>query len=191
MDKYIQQQQQQQQQQDEEKEGFTIVSLDESFFFYDSLVRRVRIDGNNRPIVRVTCSHKHSGIFGAISMEGKKQLFRQYDVFNGDTFLNFLKKIHAKFPKCYLFMDKASSPHYRSKKVLKYFEENKDTLISVYLPTASPEFMIMEEVWNIAKRDLLVLKYYSSFVDLKNKISQYFRTKRFGLNMRNYLLRDV
>ena len=88
-------------------------------------------------------------------------------------------------------MDKASSPHYRSKKVLKYFEENKDTLISVYLPTASPEFMIMEEVWNIAKRDLLVLKYYSSFVDLKNKISQYFRTKRFGLNMRNYVLRDV
>ena len=179
------------QQQQQQKTKFTIVSLDESFFFYDSLARRVWIDGNNRPIVRVTGSHKHSCIFGAISMEGKKQLFRQYDVFNGDTYLNFLKKIHAKFPKCYLFMDKASSPHYRSKKVLKYFEENKDTLISVYLPTASPEFMIMEEVWNIAKRDLLVLKYYSSFVDLKNKISQYFRTKRFGLNMRNYLLRDV
>jgi DDE superfamily endonuclease len=176
--------------QQQQKTKFTIVSLDESFFFYDSLARRVWIDGNNRPIVRVTGSHKHSCIFGAISMEGKKQLFRQYDVFNGETFLNFLKKIHAKFPKCYLFMDKAS-PHYRSKKVLKYFEENKDTLISVYLPTASPEFMIMEEVWNIAKRDLLVLKYYSSFVDLKNKISQYFRTKRFGLNMRNYLLRDV
>jgi hypothetical protein len=27
-------------------------------------------------------------------------------------------------------------PHYKSKKVLKYFEENKDTLIPVYLPTA-------------------------------------------------------
>ena len=119
------------QQQQQQKTKFTIVSLDESFFFYDSLARRVWIDGNNRPIVRVTGSHKHSCIFGAISMEGKKQLFRQYDVFNGDTYLNFLKKIHAKFPKCYLFMDKASSPHYRSKKVLKYFEENKDTLISV------------------------------------------------------------
>ena len=119
-------------QQQQQKTKFTIVSLDESFFFYDSLARRVWIDGNNRPIVRVTGSHKHSCIFGAISMEGKKQLFRQYDVFNGETFLNFLKKIHAKFPKCYLFMDKASSPHYRSiKKVLKYFEENKDTLISV------------------------------------------------------------
>ena len=87
-------------------------------------------------------------------------------------------------------MDKAS-PHYKSKKVLKYFEENKDTLIPVYLPTASPEFMVMEEVWNIAKRDLLVLQYYSSFADLKKKVSGYFRTKRFNLNMKNYLLSEV
>jgi len=88
-------------------------------------------------------------------------------------------------------MDKAS-PHYKSKKVLKYFDNHKDTLILVYLPTASPEFMVMEEVWNIAKRDLLVLQYYSSFANLKEKISRYFlRTKRFGLDMRNYLLRNT
>ena len=127
-------------------------------------------------------------------MEGKKkkkkQLFRQYDEFNGYTFLDYLKKIHAKFQKCYLFMDKAM-PHYTCKKVIKYFEDNKDKLIPVYLPTASPEFIVMEQIWNIAKRDLLILKYYSSFTDLKNKISKYFRTKRFNLNMRNYLLRKV
>jgi len=152
-------------------------------------VRRVWIDESKRPIVRITGSHKHSCIFGAISLDGRR-LFRQKDKFNGEAFLDYLKKIHTKFPKCYLFMDKAS-PHYKSKKVLKYFEENKDTLISIYLPTASPEFMIMEEVWNIAKRDLLVLKYYPSFADFKEKISGYFRTKRFNLNMRNYLLREV
>ena len=70
-------------------------------------------------------------------------------------------------------------------------EQNKGVLIPVYLPTASPEFMILEEVWNIAKRDLLVLKYYPSFEDFKEKISIYFRTKRFNLNMRNYLLKTV
>ena len=42
-------------------------------------------------------------------------------------------------------MDKAS-PHYKSKNVQKYFEDNKDTLIPVYLQAASPEFMVMEEV---------------------------------------------
>ena len=122
-------------------------------------------------------------------MEGK-QLFRQYERFNGDTFLDYLKLIHNKFPKCYLFMDKAS-PHYRSRKVIKYLEENKDTNPNISSNRITTEFMVMEEVWNIAKRDLLVLKYYPSFADLKNKISRYFRTKRFSLDMRNYLLRDV
>lgn len=77
----------QQQQQQQEQESFTIISTDESFFFYDSLVRRVWIEQDKRPIVSVTGSHKHSCIFGAVSIEGK-QLFRQYDKFNGDTFLD-------------------------------------------------------------------------------------------------------
>ena len=172
-----------------EREDFTVISLDESFFFYDSLIRRVWIKANERPVVRVTGSHKHSCVFGALSLEGK-QLFKQYDRFNGDTFLKFLKLIHSKFPKCYLFLDKAS-PHHRSSKVKKYFEENNDTLIPAYLPTASPEFMVMEEVWNIAKRDLLVLSCYASFTDLKNKITSYFRTKRFKMDVTNYLLADI
>jgi hypothetical protein len=62
-------------------------------------------------------------------------------------------------------------------------------LIPVYLPTASPEFMVLE-IWHIAKNDLLVLQYYSSFTDFRNKISTYFRTKRFDLDMRNYLVGD-
>jgi hypothetical protein len=65
-------------------------------------------------------------------------------------------------------------------------------LIPVYLPTASlVEFMVLEEIWHIAKNDLLVLQHYSSFTDFKNKISTYFRTKRFKLNMRNYLLAKI
>ena len=181
---------QQQQREGEEKEGFTLVSLDESFFFYDSLVRRVWIVEKKRPVVRATGSHKHLCLFCATSLEGK-QLFRHYDKFNGDTFLDFLKTIHHKFPRCYLFLDKAVSPHYRSRKAREYFDRHKDALIPVYLPTASPEFMVMEEVWNMAKRDLLLLKYYPSFEDFIYKVSCYFRTKRFNLDMRNYLLREV
>ena len=172
----------------EEEEGFTVVSTDESFFFYDSLVRKVWIRKNERPVVKITGSHQESVLFGATSLQ-VKQIFRQYDWFDEITFLEYLKQLHIKFPKCYLFLDKAK-PHYKSKKVLKYFANNKDSLIPIYLPTASPEFMVLEEVWHTAKNDLLVLQHYSSFTDFKNKISTYFRTKRFNLNMRNYLLRD-
>jgi transposase len=171
------------------RKDFTIVSLDESFFFYDSPVRRVWIDAKKRPVVRIIGSHEISCLFGAVSMD-QKQLFRQYAKFNTETFLDFLKIIHSRFPGCYLFMDKAP-PHFKSMKVKEYLKQNKDTLIPVYLPTASPEFMMLEQVWNIAKRELLVLRHYSSFDDFKKKVSCYFRTKRFGLNMRNYLLRTV
>ncbi len=140
---------QQPQWKNEKKKGFTIVSLDESFFFCDHLVRRIWIEQDKRSIVRVTGSHQRSCVFGAIGMEEKntkkKQLFRQYCKFNGNTFLDYLKKIHSKFQKCYLLMDKAS-PHHTCKKVIKYFEDNKDTLIPIYLPTASPEFMAIEKV---------------------------------------------
>jgi transposase len=105
-------------------------------------------------------------------------------------FLNFLKYI-SNFQNVICLWIRCNTSHYKSKKVLKYVEENNDTIIPVYLPTASPEFMVMEEVWNIAKRDLFILKYYSSFEDFKRKISAYLRTKRFNLNMSNYLLRDI
>jgi len=45
--------QQQQQQQQQQEDGFSVVSLDESFFFYDSLVRRVWIDEKKRPIYQL------------------------------------------------------------------------------------------------------------------------------------------
>lgn len=165
--------------------GFTAISLDESFFFFDSLVRKVWIFKNTRPVVRITGSHQQSCLFGAVSLDGR-QLFRQCNHFNENTFHKFLKQIHHKFPKCYLFLDKAPQ-HYKSHRVRTYFEEHTDCLIPVYLPTASPEFMVLEECWNISKNDLLVLAYYKSFRDFRTKIGQYFRTKNFGFNMYRYL----
>jgi hypothetical protein len=128
-------------------------------------------------------------MFGAININGK-QLFRQYDRFDEDTFYEFLKQLHYKYPKCYLFLDKAPQ-HYKSQKVWKYFEQHKNNLIPIWLPTASPEFMVLEECWNISKKDLLILKYYQSFTDFRRKISEYFRTNRFNLNMRNYLVKSM
>ncbi len=59
-------------------------------------------------------------------------------------------------------MDKAS-PHYRSRKVKDYLEQNKDTLIPEYLPTASPEFMMLKGGMEYIQEELLVQKHYPSF----------------------------
>ncbi len=95
-------------------DGFTAVSLDESFFFYDSLVRRLWIHKDSRPVIRLIGSHRHFCMFGAISLDNR-QIFRQYDRFNENTFYEFLKQLRYKFPKCYLLLDKAY-PHYIDQK---------------------------------------------------------------------------
>jgi len=152
-------------------------------------VKKVWIYKDSRPIVTITGSHRNLSLFGAISLKGK-QLFRIYERFNENTFYEFLKQIHYKFPRCYLFLDKAPQ-HYRSSKIRKYFEEHKDTLKPIFLPTASPEFMVLEECWNISKDDLLVLTYYTSLTEFRKRLGQYFRTTHFNLNMSNYLTRNT
>jgi hypothetical protein len=107
-------------------------------------------------------------MFGGISLDGK-QLFREYDRFNEYTFYQYLKQIHYRFPKCYLFLDKAT-PHYKSQKVRQYFNKHKDDLIPIWVPTASPEFMMLEECWNISKNHLLVLSYSPSFAHFRRRI---------------------
>ena len=56
----------------------------------------------------------------------KRQLFRQYDVFNQHTFLDYLKQVQKKFGKVILFVDRARQ--HRSKKVQEHLEKNKDCI---------------------------------------------------------------
>ncbi len=137
----------------------------------------------------MTGSHQKTCVFGTLTMEGK-QLFRQYDVFNQDTFIDYLKQIKKRLGKnVIIFTDRARQ--HQSRKVQEYLKENKDSIKIIYLPKGSPEFNAVEECWRQGKYDLLVSKYYPRFIDLKSSISHYYRTRRFNLNIVKYLLREV
>ena len=138
-----------------------------------------------RPMVTVTGSHQKTCVFGTITIDGK-QFFRQYDVFNQYAFLKYLKKLQRKFRKLILFLDRVSSIMFR-----KHLEENKDVIRVEYLPKGSPENNAIEECWRQGKDDLLVSKYYPKFPNLKCAIANYYRTKRFKLDITKYLLRNV
>ena len=140
-----------------------------------------------RPVVTITGSHQKTCVFGVLSINGI-QFFRQYSTFDQDTFLQYLKELQRKFGKLVLFLDRAAQ-HYRSIKVRKHLEENKNVIRVEYLPKGSPEFNAVEECWREGKDDLLVSRYYPKFQNLKKTIAEYYRTKRFGLNITNYLLR--
>ncbi|HEY6537391.1 MAG TPA: hypothetical protein VIY08_16595 [Candidatus Nitrosocosmicus sp.] len=63
------------------QKGFTIAVQDESIFVHDTFVRRkLWLPKGIRPIVTAACSHQRTCVFGTLTLEGKHQLFRQYDV---------------------------------------------------------------------------------------------------------------
>ncbi len=56
---------------------------------------------------------------------------------------------------------------------------------------ASPEFDAAEECWRQAEKDLAALPVFPLSVDdLKKFLARYFRTRRFGLDMRQFLLTE-
>jgi len=77
-----------------------------------------------------------------ITIEGT-QLFRQYDVFNQNVFLKYLKELQRKFRKPLLFIDRAVQ-HRNSIMVRKHLEENKDVIRVEYLPKGSSEYNAVE-----------------------------------------------
>ena len=117
--------------------------------------------------------------------EGKRPL----SVFNQYAFLKYLKELRRKFRKLLLFIDRAAQ-HRSSITIRKHLEENKDVIRVEYLPKGSPQYNAVEECWRQGKDDLLVSKYYPKFTNLKDAIANYYRTKRFKLDIIKYLLRN-
>jgi transposase len=134
--------------------------------------------------VKITGSHKKTFLFGSISLDGR-QLFRQYDEMNGKTFLQYLRCLKRNYGKFVFFYDGA--PWHKGKDVRKFFEKNKASILPVFFPKCSPEFNAVEECWRQGKGDILGSIYPPSFEELKKGISRYYRTKRFHLDVVNYL----
>jgi transposase len=98
-----------------------------------------------RPIVIVTGSHSKTIVFGVISNDDGKQLFRKYDKFNGPSFIRYIEKVRKKFKKFVIFLDRATQ--YRSKIVKEYLQRNRDSVKVEYFSVGSPEFNAIEEYW--------------------------------------------
>lgn len=162
----------------------TVVCEDESIFVYDSVVRKVWARKGTSPIVVKTGSHKKTCVFGSVSSDGR-QLFRQARYINGGEFVKYVKELKRKFGKFLLFIDGA--PWHRRKCVSEYFERNKDSISPIFFPRCSPELDPVEECWKQAKNDVVGNTVYPTFEELKHEIAKYFRTKRFKLDVVNYL----
>ena len=141
----------------------------------------------SRITVPYTGNHDRVVVYGAVSKDGR-QFFRTYDRFNAKAFVRYLREMHWRFGKVAVMVDRAS-PH-RARLVKKLLKDNRDIRI-IYLPKGSPYLNAIEECWHQAKRVLLVSEYYLTLSDLWNRVSEYFRTVRYSLDIIQYANRKT
>ncbi len=87
-----------------------------------------------------------------------------------------------------MFVDSANQ--HRSKKVKEYLQRNLNNVKIEYFPVGSPELNAVQECW-IQDRGNVLSSYYPSFSYIKTAISNYYRTMRFNLDIKKYLLRSM
>ncbi len=145
----------------------------------------MRAKRGTRPAILVNGNHQKTIILGALAHDGR-QLFRQYDRFDQYCFLDYLKELRKKFGKILVYADRA--PQHKSRRIQKYLDENHDVVLD-WFPKGSPRFNAVEEVWKQGKYDLSVSQYRPSLNNLKSRISKYYRTARFNLDIIKYMQR--
>lgn len=83
-------------------------------------------------------------------------------------------------------MDKATY-HKKEKRVKKFLAKHKDCIKVRWFPSGFPEANPVEECWHQGKGEVLGSKFFDSFEEFEKAITNYYRTKRFNLNLYKYL----
>ena len=162
-----------------------VVVQDESIFIYDVKIRKIWVVKGTKPVMLTTGSHRRTVAYGALADDGT-QFFRLKK--NGDEiyFLEYLKELHCKYAFMVLFLDRATY-HKKSELVKAYLRLHRETIRVRWFAAGFPESNPLEECWRQGKGSDLLSAFPESFDQFKKNIATYYRTKRFKLNLYNYL----
>ena len=128
--------------------------------------------------MRVEMTHApYERVYAFGVMNGKKEHYRFYDGrkkkgMNSKMTLNFLRYLHARYPRMLLFWDKASHP--RAKVVREYAK--KHGIVLAEFPTAVPEENPAEQAWHTLAA-APANSYYADYAELVMALKRSSREK--------------
>ncbi len=172
-----------------DKTKWRIVVQDESIFVYDVKLRKTWVVKGSKPIVLTTGSHRRTCVFGALADDGT-QLFRQKKNCDTENFLPCADELRRKYPFMVLFLDKAAW-HKTDERIKAYWRKHRATVRIRWFPSGFPEANPVEESWRQGKGSELGCVFPESFEQFKKSVDEYYRTKRFKLNLYNYLCHQL
>ena len=169
-----------------QKKGILVLVQDELIFVSDARPERVYTPHGIRAVCHISGTHDKTIVYGVPGLDSK-QLFLQYDKFNGDTFAEYIKEVKKEFERALIIVDRA--PQHRAGVVGETLRRMTGIRLA-FFPAASPELSAVEECWRQSKRDLLKVSYVT-LGRLRQTIDEYFAGKTFSLDILKYLTRSL
>lgn len=172
--------------------GYAIASFDECFMVRDKATGRVWVEMGRDAVQIYTGSKERIALFGYY-FENCTQRFQEYKFADSYALFHSLKRIADEFGKVAIIMDRASPHNSKTTRRLlrEYRRDNPGHDIQlIFLPRGSPYLNVVEECWALLKREVAQFYYYPEFDDFRWAVTGYLRTKRFWLDMEDFLYRN-
>ena len=171
-----------------ERARFPVYTIDQMILLHDYRKRKgVWAPIGERVFVPQYGDHMRSVICGGVSTRGL-QMFRAYDQFTSVEAVDYLAGLRAKHGKYGILWDSLSV--HVSGPVKEYLASHKDEIFTRAYPVGWPKLNAMEGIWNVA-RGFGLMGHYGSPFDHRAALMGRLRTKRFSVNMKDYLYQKV
>lgn len=133
-----------------------------------------------RPLVKTSGKRKGYKVFGGIEYFSGECIFQpQEGRFNSETYMQFLQKVISSFKRPIILIHDGAKYH-TSKAIRAFLDSVKERLTVYRLPSYSPDYNPIEQLWKKIKKEGTHNQYFPHFQDLKGKVDEvltYFQTQ--------------
>lgn len=153
-----------------------LIHEDEATFRQDPTLYQTWGRRGNQPHIPTTGQRRAMKIFGAVEIYSARFLYKFQDVFNADTYLDYLEKLlKSYFPlKIHLVQDNA--PWHKNSSVWEWFSEHRKHIEVYNPPPYSPQFNALERVWHHVRMHGTHNRYFDTLSELESTLVSTFRS---------------
>jgi transposase len=151
---------------------------DESSFWLDGTLHVTWSRVGVQPRIDTFGERKTAHVFGAVSIERSPYFVYQFaDVFNGRTFLAFLKELVRRCPRRKVFLIIDNGPcHNLDTSGQRWLAAHRHRIELFRLPAYSPELNGIEGVWKVTKRTTTHNRFYRTVPERDAALTSTFET---------------
>ena len=119
-----------------------------------------------QPVVKTTGRRKAYKVFGLIELFSGRLFYQGIEGrFNGASYVAFLTTVLEQTTQP-LFLVQDGAPYHRAAPVTAFFDQHRDRLHVIRLPSYSPDYNPIEFLWRATKRAATHNRYFPEFTDL-------------------------